>query len=45
MNAIELKNGMVRLTSENGVKDTRNGKVYSEVVVKTADVKHFVDAE
>lgn len=44
MTQIELSNGAVKLTAPNGVKDTRNGAVYSEAVVKAEDVRWFVEA-
>lgn len=37
----ELKNGLVRLYSSNGIRDKRNGQVFEEVVCKAKDVKHF----
>lgn len=39
----ELPNGYVRLTSPNGVKDTRTGNVHSEVVDKIK-YEHFYEA-
>lgn len=35
---------MVKIEYPNGVKDTRNGKVYSQVIVKPEDAKYFVEA-
>lgn len=40
-----MKKGYVRISFPKGVKDTRNGEVYSEVIVKEADAKWFVEAE
>lgn len=40
-----IKEGWVKLTSPNGVKDTRNGETYSEVVCKDTDEKWFVEGE
>ena len=45
MTRTELKNGYVKLTSENGVKDTRTEAVYSEVVVKEKNERFFVEVE
>jgi len=41
----KLNNGFVKLSAPNGVKDKRNGQVYSEVVVKEINVKNFVENE
>lgn len=45
MNQTKTRNGYVLLSSPNGVKDTRNGRIYSEAEVKAADVKYFVAVE
>ena len=47
MNIQELNNGFFRLTSENGILDTRNNEVYSEVVTKEKNIRYFksVDTE
>lgn len=44
MNKEELSNGMVRLTAPNGIKDTRNGNIYSEVECKKENVKYYTKA-
>lgn len=36
-----LNNGMVKLSADNGVIDTRINVVYSEVICREADVKYF----
>lgn len=41
----KLNNGFVKLSASRGVKDKRNGQVYSEVVVKEINVKNFVENE
>lgn len=40
-----LKNGMVLLSSERGIIDTRNNALYSEVVVKEKSVRYFKEAD
>lgn len=37
----ELKNGLVRLHSSAGFRDKRSGQVFTEVICKPKDVKHF----
>lgn len=37
----KLSNGKVRLSSPDGVIDTRNGQWYSEAIVKYENVKFF----
>ena len=37
----KLSNGKVRLSSPDGVIDTRNGQWYSEAIVKSENVKFF----
>lgn len=44
MTIIDLGNGMFKLTAPNGVKDTRNGRVYREAVVHQNEIKFFVAA-
>lgn len=40
----KLPSGLWRLTAPNGVKDKRNGRIYSEVECEEADIKYFVAA-
>lgn len=42
---VPYKTGYVKITAPGGVMDTRNGRVYSQVVCKTKDTKYFVEAE
>lgn len=44
MTQTDLNNGFVLLTAPNGVKDIRNGQVYSEAEVKAEDARYFVEA-
>lgn len=39
----QLPNGLWRLTAPRGVKDKRNGRVYSEVETEEANIKYFVE--
>lgn len=41
MNIEELTNGYFKLTAENGVLDTRNDFLYSEVITKEKNIKFF----
>lgn len=40
-----LNNGMVLLSAEGGIIDTRNNALYSEVVVKEKSVRYFKEAQ
>lgn len=40
-----VKEGYVRLSSPNGIVDTRNGDVFAEVIVKEKSAKFFKEAE
>lgn len=40
-----VKEGYVRLSSPNGIVDTRNGDVFTEVIVKEKSTKWFKDVE
>lgn len=40
---IENINNIVRLTSDNGIIDIRNNKIYSEVIINLKDIKYFKD--
>nr|DAE42670.1 MAG TPA: hypothetical protein [Caudoviricetes sp.] len=44
MNIEGVKEGYVRLSSPNGIVDTRNGDVFAEVIVKEKFVKFFKEA-
>lgn len=37
----ELKNGLIRLYSTEGIRDKRNGQIFEEVICKPKDVKYF----
>ena len=39
-----IADGIIRLTGENGILDTRDGKVYSEYVGSDKKEKFFTDA-
>lgn len=39
-----LPNGNIRLTSEKGIIDIRNGNIYSEVICKPEAEKYFAEA-
>ena len=41
MNIEGVKEGYVRLSSPNGIVDTRNGDVFAEVIVKEKSAKFF----
>lgn len=45
MNIEGVREGYVRLSSPNGIVDTRNGDVFAEVIVKEKSVKWFKEAE
>ena len=45
MNIEGVREGYVRLSSPNGVVDTRNGDVFTEVIVKAKSVKWFKEVE
>lgn len=44
MNKKQLRNGMWKLTSKNGIRDTRNGQEYSEVICKEEHIDFFEEA-
>lgn len=37
----ELKNGLIKITADNGVEDKRTNRIYSEVVCNKKDEKYF----
>lgn len=39
-----LKNGLVKLWSDNGVLDTRTNLVYAEVICKPEQEKYYIEA-
>ena len=41
MEIIEIRPGYVRLSAPGGVRDRRNGSVYSTVVCRAKDAKYF----
>lgn len=41
----ELKNGLVRLTGDYGIKDIRTERIYSEVICKEKNIRFFSDAD
>lgn len=41
LNITELADGIVRITSTNGVRNKMTGGVYSEVVTKAKEVRKF----
>jgi len=43
MKITELSNDRVKISAENGVKDLRTNRVYSEVVTKAENVDNFVE--
>lgn len=43
MDQIRLSNGCYKITSENGIKDIRKNRIYSEAVVKEENIKFFVE--
>lgn len=45
MNIEGVKEGYVRLSSPNGIVDTRNGGVFAEVIVKEKSAKWFKEIE
>lgn len=45
MNIEGVREGYVRLSSPNGIIDTRNGNVFTEVIVKKKSAKWFKEAE
>ena len=45
MNIEGVREGYVRLSSPNGIVDTRNGDVFTEVIVKAKSVKWFKEVE
>lgn len=45
MNIEGVKEGYVRLSSPNGIVDTRNGGVFAEVIVNEKSAKFFKEAE
>lgn len=40
----KINNTYVKLTSARGIKDTRNARVYSEVICKADDKHYFKEA-
>ena len=45
MNIEGVREGYVRLSSPNRIVDTRNGDVFTEVIVKEKSAKWFKDIE
>lgn len=45
MNIEGVREGYVRLSSTNGIVDTRNGDVFAEVIVKEKSAKWFKEVE
>lgn len=45
MNIEGVRDGYVRLSSPNGIIDTRNGDVFTEVIVKKKSAKWFKEVE
>lgn len=45
MNIEGVREGFVRLSSRNGIIDTRNGDVFAEVIVKEKSAKWFKEIE
>lgn len=45
MNIEGVREGYVRLSSPNGIIDTRNGDVFAEVIVKEKSAKWFKEVE
>lgn len=45
MNIEGVREGYVRLSSPNGIVDTRNGDVFAEVIVKEKSAKWFKEVE
>ena len=45
MSIERVREGHVRLSSPNGIIDTRNGDVFTEVIVKEKSAKWFKEAE
>ena len=45
MNIEGVREGYVRLSSPNGIIDTRNGDIFAEVIVKENSAKWFKEVE
>lgn len=45
MNIEGVREGYVKLSSPNGIIDTRNGDVFAEVIVKEKSAKWFKEVE
>ena len=45
MNIEGVRDGYVRLSSPNGIIDTRNGDVFAEVIVREKSAKWFKEIE
>lgn len=45
MNIEGVREGYVRLSSPNGIIDTRNGDIFAEVIVKEKSAKWFKEVE
>ena len=45
MNIEGVREGYVRLSSPNGIIDTRNGDTFAEVIVKEKSAKWFKEVE
>lgn len=45
MNIEGVREGYVRLSSPNGIVDTRNGDIFAEVIVKENSAKWFKEVE
>lgn len=45
MNIEGVREGYVRLSSPNGIVDTRNGDIFTEVIVKENSAKWFKEVE
>ena len=45
MNIEGVREGYIRLSSLNGIIDTRNGDIFAEVIVKAKSAKWFKEVE
>ena len=45
MNIEGVREGYVRLSSSNGIVDTRNGDIFAEVIVKENSAQWFKEVE
>lgn len=43
MTITKIKGSRVKITGEHGIKDSRTGMVYSEIVCKSSEVSRFTD--